>query len=357
KKNGFIKRYIYNLDGTLKTYIDEKGIKTHFERDYLKRIVNRKVMAQRDQIIDEKTYLYNFSSLIEMKDSNVSKKFSYDFCKRLIKEEKVFKNDIFYTQHFYDALSRRYKTIYNNEIVKIKSLDLLDRTLQERVEIKTKPFYEKNFVYDETDNFSLPFYIKSKMLNRKKTLDQLEFSLQCDNFILDDFDHLSISTKKNQKQGFRSLDFLFYDLISEDLSKLNSINFISDIFDNVFMSYDNKPTFIDEDFLSNPNVFSIYLFLYDDLDLDSIFSEKPFYDFNKRKIKILFTEAALLGMQNYCIHVKQVLEVIKKPKNIEKIDDSEFLISSKNIEAVVNIKEKDQYIIENITKINKYNNY
>ncbi|NGX44432.1 MAG: hypothetical protein K1060chlam3_00599, partial [Candidatus Anoxychlamydiales bacterium] len=40
KKNGFIKRYIYNLDGTLKTYIDEKGIKTHFERDYLKRIVN-----------------------------------------------------------------------------------------------------------------------------------------------------------------------------------------------------------------------------------------------------------------------------------------------------------------------------
>ncbi|NGX51764.1 MAG: hypothetical protein KR126chlam5_00047, partial [Candidatus Anoxychlamydiales bacterium] len=29
----------------------------------------------------------------------------------------------------------------------------------------------------------------------------------------------------------------------------------------------------------------------------------------------------------------------------------------KNIEAVVNIKEKDQYIIENITKINKYNNY
>ncbi|NGX32437.1 MAG: hypothetical protein K1060chlam4_00483, partial [Candidatus Anoxychlamydiales bacterium] len=349
-KNGFVERHFYNLDGTLKTYIDEKGIKTHFERDYLKRIISTEVATQRDQIIDEKSYLYNVFSLIEMKDSNVSKRYSYDFYQRLIKEEKVFKNDTFYSQHFYDTLSRRYKTIYNNEIVKIKSLDLLDRTLLERVEIKTRPFYEKNFVYDDVDNFSLPFYIKSKMQNRKNPFDQLDFSFQCDNFIIDDFDHLAISTKKDQKQNFKSLDFLFYDLIAENLSKLNSINFISDVFDNIFISYDNKPSFIDEDLSNNPNIISAHLFLYDDLDLESIFSEKSFYDFDKRRIKILFTKDALLGMQNSSLLVKQILEVIKKPKNIEKIDVSEFLISYKNIEAIVNIKEKDQYIIKNITK-------
>ena len=256
KQNGFIKRYIYNLDGTLKTYINEKGVKTHFEYDFLKRIINTQVAIQRDQIIDEKSYLYNFFSLVEMKDSNVSKMYSYDFCKRLIKEEMIFKNDTFYIQHFYDALSRRYKTIYNNEIVKIKSLDLLARDLKERVEIKTKPFYEKNFVYDEADSFSLTFYIKSKMQNRKNPFDQLGFSLQYDNFIIDDFDHLAISTKNDQKQNFRSFDYLFYDLIAENLSKLNSINFISDVFDNIFISYDNKPSFIDEDLSNNPNIIS-----------------------------------------------------------------------------------------------------
>ncbi|KKL81268.1 hypothetical protein LCGC14_1996440, partial [marine sediment metagenome] len=145
--------------------------------------------------------------------------------------------------------------------------------------------------------------------------------------------------------------------IAENLSKLNSINFISDIFNNIFISHAQKPSFIDEDLLNNPNIFSVHLFLYDDLDIESVFSENSFYDFNKRKIKILFTKEALLGMQNYSLLVKQILEVLKKPQNIEKIDDSEFLISYKNIEAIVNIKEKDQYIIENITKINKYNNH
>ena len=356
-QNGYIKRYIYNLDGTLKTYINERGIKTHFEYDFLKRITNLKIAAQRDQIIDEKSYLYNLFTVIEMKDNNLSQKYSYDFCKRLIKEEIIFRNDTFNIEHFYDTLSRRHKTIYNNEIVKVKSLDLLDRTLQERVEIKTKPFYENNFIYDDKDNFSLPFYIKSKMKNKKNSLDQLSFSLQFDNFILGDFDHLAISTKKDQNQSFRSLELIFYDLIAENLSKLNSINFISDIFNNIFISHAQKPSFIDEDLLNNPNIFSVHLFLYDDLDIESVFSENSFYDFNKRKIKILFTKEALLGMQNYSLLVKQILEVLKKPQNIEKIDDSEFLISYKNIEAIVNIKEKDQYIIENITKINKYNNH
>jgi len=349
-KNGLIKRYIYNLDKTLKTFIDEKGVKTHFEYDYLKRIVKKVVTTQKDQSIDEKSYLYNLFSVIEMKDGNVLKKYSYDFCKRLVKEEIFFKNDAFYTQYFYDSLSRRYKTIYNNEIVKIESLDLLGRTQQERVEIKTKSFYEKNFKYDDNDNFSLPFYIKNKIQNRKNSLDQLIFSLQYDNIIIDNFDYLAISTKNDRKQNFGSFGFLYYDLIADNLSKLSSMNFISNVLDNIFILDENKASFIDEDFSNNPNIFSAYLFLYDDLDLESVFSEKSYYDFEKRRIKILFTKKALLGMQNSCLFIKEILEVLKKPKIIEKIDVNEFLISYKNIEAIVNIKEKNQYIIKNITK-------
>ncbi|NGX34383.1 MAG: tRNA nuclease WapA [Candidatus Anoxychlamydiales bacterium] len=341
-QNGLKKRFIYNLDGTLKTYIDEKGIKTHFEYDYLKRIVNIKILTQRDQIINEKNYVYNLFSLIEIRDQNFSQKYTYDFCKRLIKDEIFFINDSFDIQHFYDSLSRMHKTIYNNEIVKTKSFDLLNRTIQERVEIKTNPFYEKNFVYDKADNFSLPYYIKSKMQEKKHSLNQPIFNFQKDKTRLNYFDNIDISTNKDQ---------IFYDLITKNLSKLSSINFISAIYKNIVISYGQKQSFIDEDFLDNPNIFSACLLLYDDLDLESIFSENSFCDFNKKNIKILFTKNALLGMQRFDILIKQILEALKMFENIETIDKNEFLISYKNIKMIINIEEKDQFIIKNVNEI------
>ncbi len=349
-RNGHIKRYIYNLDGTLKDYIDEKGIKTHFEYDYLKRLINKTILNSNHQVIDEKSYLYNLFSLKEIRDQNFLQRYTYDFCKRLIKEEKIFKNESFYIQYFYDSLSRRYKTIYNDDIVKVKSFDMFNRTLQERIKIKDKLFYEKNFIYDEKDNFSLSYYIKRKMKNKKDLLDKLNFSIREDFLVLNDFDNLAILTKKEQNQDFKSLDKIIYDLIAKNLSELNSKNFIFNIFKNLFISYDQKSSFVDEDFLSDSNVFSINLFLYDDLDLETLFLEKNIYDSDEKRINISFKKDALLGMQNYNLLIHQVLQALKKPENVKKIKDSEFLVIYKNIKVLVNIKEKGKFIIENVSK-------
>jgi len=164
-------KFIYNLDGTLKTSVDQK-FKTHYTYDYLKRLTNKKTFNHDGKLLDDETYKYNSYALIEKKDKEKITKYFYDFAKRLIKEEKIYNDDIFTTEYFYDSLSNINKIIYNKALLEVFQRDLLNRIVDiEKQDIDQKVLYKKSFKYDDLENISYISYIEDNKAIEKHIFD------------------------------------------------------------------------------------------------------------------------------------------------------------------------------------------
>jgi RHS repeat-associated protein len=154
--NGSEERFIYNLDGTLNTYIDQDNTRIKYEYDFLKREVNRKIISYNGKLLLEESKVFDLFNLLSFKDSggNVTS-YSYDFAGRKIEERF---NGELGKKYFYDSLGRVQKIkIFcggNSHYISYER-DNLDRVISEKKEdcFGTVLFFEK-YEYDNQGNKS-----------------------------------------------------------------------------------------------------------------------------------------------------------------------------------------------------------
>lgn len=165
-------RFRYNLDGTLKTFIDKEGLEIHFTYDYQKRITSKIITSLKKEILSKEEYKYNSFALEEEANNNNKIKYSYDFANRLIKKEILRDLDKYFEEYFYDNLSRKNKTVFNKVYSELIYRDLLDRVIGiEKTTLDGLVFYKKDYQFDEKDNLSIISYIEDKKSIEKHYLD------------------------------------------------------------------------------------------------------------------------------------------------------------------------------------------
>lgn len=164
--------FIYNLDGTLKIFIDREDLQTHYTYDYLKRIITKKLITESGKILEQEDYKYN-SYAKELEENKKQRiKYFYDFAQRLIKKEIVSNADIYTEEYFYDSLSRRNKTIYNNIYAEIIYSDFLNRiTGIEKTSLDGLVFYKKEYKYDNLNSLSIISFVDDKKCIEKEIYD------------------------------------------------------------------------------------------------------------------------------------------------------------------------------------------
>lgn len=325
-------QFIYNLDGSLKTFIDENNVESHYEYDFLKRTTLKKIISN-DEIFDEEIYSYNLFGPIEKIDKYGKVKYFYDFAKRLIKEEQFNDNNIFTIEYFYDSLSKRYKTIYNNELVNISKNDLLGRKISQKItDIQDNIFYKKRFLYDD---LSLTSFAKENKKLPSKIINPLHDKKLYQKYLLPNpsiylnIAHLDASLIEIAKKSF----FLF------DPLNLITNNYLKKIFPSLNDNFMN-------DEIKNPNISSFTIYLFNDFNLDQVFSKSHPND--KNKIKVVFSKDTLTKMREHHLLIEQILEILKMPTKIDKIMENEFLITHKNVKILVEIINDEEFIIENV---------
>lgn len=140
--DGTQESFEYNLDGTLKKGIAKNGNATLYTYDCFGRCTQQEVYSKANTLLKTTTSIYSAFHLISTTDAegNVTK-YRYDGAGRLL---EVLKNDS-RTEYEYDSLGRSHITRewYGDSTeacrVTIKSYDLLNRVLEERVEDGAHP--------------------------------------------------------------------------------------------------------------------------------------------------------------------------------------------------------------------------
>lgn len=97
--NQRIKKFVYNLDGSLKTSLNQPGVYTVFHRDSLGRISKEELFEICGKLIHAKNYFYNGLHLLEISLSEREKplkviRFEYDDAGRLISQDELFNEKI-----------------------------------------------------------------------------------------------------------------------------------------------------------------------------------------------------------------------------------------------------------------------
>ncbi|MFA6502503.1 MAG: RHS repeat domain-containing protein, partial [Parachlamydiales bacterium] len=279
--DGSEEQYQYNLDGTIKAFLDKEGKETQYEYDYLKRIVSKKIFKEK-KLINEELYKYNSFDISYKKTKDGEIFYFYDNAKRLISEKRTSQNQSFQTQYFYDDLSNNYKTIYENTICEIKKKDFFNRNvLEEKQDINGTILYQKSYEYDEFDNLTIVSYIDGKESREKYFYDCLgrvikiinpleeETIYKYENARINDYNLIKKTTislsncieedlmdfdgreyqveKKNDKDQLLSKINYQYDLF-DNLIYVKNLKYSNDIIDKseTFNSYDNMNQLISQ---------------------------------------------------------------------------------------------------------------
>ncbi len=173
--DGTQEKFVYNLDGSLKIFIDKDGIQTHFTYDFLKRITSKKAVSSDGKILQKEDYKYNSFAQEQQINKKQTIKYYFDFAQRPIKKEIICNGDVYTEAYFYDSLSRKNKTIYNNTFIEIIYRDLLDRIIAvEKTDLNGLVFYKKEYEYDDLDNLSIISYIDDKKSIEKHYFDSFQ---------------------------------------------------------------------------------------------------------------------------------------------------------------------------------------
>lgn len=161
--------FTYNLDGSLKTQIDRKGIKTIYTYDGFKREICRKIKNKYNTLLEEHKKYTTFNLISEIDAEGNETKFFYDCAGRKILETFNKKKE---KEFFYDSLSRlkkiRMECSQNSYFILYKK-DNLDRILEERKEdLNGKILFLQNYDYDSFGNKKRTY----KYINGKKVFEQ-----------------------------------------------------------------------------------------------------------------------------------------------------------------------------------------
>ncbi|MBS0624876.1 MAG: hypothetical protein JSS32_02360 [Verrucomicrobia bacterium] len=151
--DGSTHKFIYYLDGKLKTSIDPLGVQTSYSYTPLDDISSKTIATPQGEILSQETYLYKARQLTQHTDpeGRVTSYF-YDGGGRLIAEQKGTER----TEWTYDSLNRiRSTKTVNGSLLAITEYDLLNRPIEERKEdlsqnLLSQVFYE----YDADGNKS-----------------------------------------------------------------------------------------------------------------------------------------------------------------------------------------------------------
>ena len=146
--NGSKECFIYNLDGTLKTHIDQIGTETTYTYDIFGRETSKTTVFH-DAILGQETYVYNSLRLLEKTDAeNHTTHYRYDGAGRKIAEELEDQR----ITYAYDSLGRCHFT-QQGSLVHIKEYDLLNRvTAEKKQDVNGNILFQEEYRYDAAGN-------------------------------------------------------------------------------------------------------------------------------------------------------------------------------------------------------------
>ncbi|MBI2743409.1 MAG: RHS repeat protein [Chlamydiales bacterium] len=148
-------RFIYTLDGKLKTHINAGRVETHYTYDYAGRVVCKKIQSAAGDLLAQEEMTYDAFNLLSKTDAEgVVTYYKYDGAGRKIVEEVEDEKTLF----SYDNLGRVgciQKGSDNITQLTYKTYDLMDRLIEERVENRRgKLLSLVRFEYDGAGNTS-----------------------------------------------------------------------------------------------------------------------------------------------------------------------------------------------------------
>jgi len=305
--------FVYNLDGSLKTFVDKEKLETHYTYDFFKRITSKELVSANGELLKRKNYKYN-SFALEKKESNKKTvKFYYDYAQRLIKKENIYGFDKYFEEYFYDNLSRKNKTIYNNTFAELTKKDFLERVVSlEKTDLNDFVFFKKEFEYDTLDNLSVNSFIDGKKSIEKHYFDCFK------------------RTKKIVDAFGNEINY-YYDnfFVFSDIDQIKKNNFINQTIDK--SSKEAK----------------VVLFQKNDRDGNIFYKEENYYDgLNNLSLKKLFS--LMNGKEEkkdiFCSYdrMNRLNFLLEKEKDFEK--ETKYTYTNKGY--IKNIKKPDGIIIE-----------
>lgn len=146
--DGAQEHFIYNLDGTLLSHIDQNGTKETFTYDAFGRVLT-KTLSSKGEVLSEEVFQYDAYNLVSHTDAegNVTS-YTYDGAGRKISEEIETER----IEYAYDSLGRQNLT-QKGELLLITEHDLLDRVVEERKEdLKHNILHRTLYAFDEAGN-------------------------------------------------------------------------------------------------------------------------------------------------------------------------------------------------------------
>ncbi|MBI5345780.1 MAG: hypothetical protein HZB76_01365 [Chlamydiae bacterium] len=168
--------YIYNLDNTLKDFINKEGTITHFEYDCFKRVILKQIFGKNNELLQEEKSEYKDSIIAYIDPMKNKRSYFYDLCNRLIKEEFHSKDGklLEKKEYFYDSLGRLRKTIIGDTLVCIEEKDFLNRTTEERKEdLSGAVLFKQRYEYEPQDNYSQISYINNNETKKYFAFDAI----------------------------------------------------------------------------------------------------------------------------------------------------------------------------------------
>ena len=132
--DGSKERFIYFLDGQLKSQIDQEGTITSYTYDYQGRVLSKTIQSAEREVLAQEVFTYNAFHLLSKRDAEGNLTiYSYDKAGRLCSEEFGLEKKIL----TYDSLGRLHTTTCCSKTtpsISFIEYDLLNRPIKERVE-------------------------------------------------------------------------------------------------------------------------------------------------------------------------------------------------------------------------------
>ncbi len=146
--SGAREQCVYNLDGTLRTQIDQNGVETHFAYDVFKRKISI-LKSFEGKLLSEEIFTYDAYHLIAKTDAEGNTtQYEYDGAGRKIAESLNEER----SEYGYDPLGRLH-SVKQGELLSVTEYDLLDRIVEERKEdLQGRLLSKILYTYDEAGN-------------------------------------------------------------------------------------------------------------------------------------------------------------------------------------------------------------
>ncbi len=148
-------KFIYSLDGTLKTHYDQEQNATHYTYDFAGRVTSKKIVSSTGGLLSEEHFVYDAFNLLAKTDAEGNTTtYAYDSAGRKIAEE-IQGEKTLYTYDNLGRIASIEKGTQNVTQLTYKQYDFMDRVIEERVENgKGKLLSLIRFEYDNAGNTS-----------------------------------------------------------------------------------------------------------------------------------------------------------------------------------------------------------